>query len=99
MNDGCWSLLACQLVILCRTFPDAKPAEAACQGIKTLTKIMEQTTTSQTRVTVANFIAALCHTRPGLARLRQLLGAVDFNGWVTRVSLGLLIEHRSENKH
>ena len=53
------------MVILCRTFPDQKPAEAACEGIKALTTIMQQTKTSQTRVTAANYIAALSHTRPG----------------------------------
>jgi len=53
------------MVILCRTFPDQKPAEAACEGVTALTTIMQQTNISQTRVTAANFIAALCHTRPG----------------------------------
>jgi len=56
------------MVILCRVFPDAQPAEAACEGIKSLTTILQHTNTGQTRVNVANYIAALCHTRPGKCR-------------------------------
>jgi len=54
-----------KMVILCRTFPDERPAEAACEGATALTTIMQTTKTTQTKVTGANFIAALCHTRPG----------------------------------
>ena len=65
-------LLCVQVVVLCRTFQDSKPAEAACHGIKLLTTLLQKSRENATRVFVANYVAGLSHTRPGLQLLLLL---------------------------